>query len=166
MTDRHDGSSIDLERELVRYLGGATDHPPLPARADRDLAGAAAALAPVIAACTGSKPRRRRQPRPLPPAASAPPAASGGRRPRRLPAHARADARSHRPRASCSSTTGRTTWARTSIPSFEKKYGIKVTYDFFDNYDTMLAKIGQGGGGYDVTFPTSTDIPGLRQRAA
>ena len=50
------------------------------------------------------------------------------------------------------------------IPSFEKKYNVKVTNDFFDNYDTMLAKIGQGGGGYDITFPTSTDIPGLLTR--
>ena len=47
------------------------------------------------------------------------------------------------------------------VPSFEDKYGIKVTYDFFDNYDTMYAKIGQDGGGYDVTFPTSVDIPAL-----
>ena len=50
------------------------------------------------------------------------------------------------------------------IPSFEKKTGIKVKTDFFDNYDTMLAKIGQDGGGYDITFPTSTDIPGLLER--
>ena len=50
------------------------------------------------------------------------------------------------------------------VPGFEKKYKIKVTYDFFDNYDTMLAKIGQGGSGYDITFPTGTDIPGLLER--
>ena len=51
------------------------------------------------------------------------------------------------------------------IPSFEKKYKVKVTTDFFDNYDTMLAKIGQGGGGYDITFPTSTDVPGCSRGA-
>ncbi len=51
------------------------------------------------------------------------------------------------------------------VPSFEAKYNVKVTYDFFDNYDTMYAKIGQNGGGYDLTFPTSVDIPALLQRS-
>ena len=52
----------------------------------------------------------------------------------------------------------------TVIPDFEKKYGVKVTYDFFDTYDTMTAKIGNGQSGYDVTFATSTDIPGFVER--
>ena len=51
------------------------------------------------------------------------------------------------------------------VPSFEAKYKVKVTYDFFDNYDTMYAKIGQNGGGYDLTFPTSVDIPALLERS-
>ena len=53
MTDRHDGSSIDLEKELVRYM---VEH-----RISRRylleriaLVGGAAALAPIIAACTSS----------------------------------------------------------------------------------------------------------------
>ena len=52
----------------------------------------------------------------------------------------------------------------TVIADFEKKYGIKVQYDFFDTYDTMTAKIGSGQSGYDVTFATSTDVPGFLER--
>jgi len=52
----------------------------------------------------------------------------------------------------------------TVIADFEKKYGIKVQYDFFDTYDTMTAKIGSGQSGYDVTFATSTDVPGFVER--
>ena len=52
MSHPHDGSSIDLERELVRYLAERR----LSRRYFLDRVaklGAAAALAPVIAACTG-----------------------------------------------------------------------------------------------------------------
>jgi spermidine/putrescine-binding protein len=52
----------------------------------------------------------------------------------------------------------------TVVPDFERKYGVKVTYDFFDTYDTMTAKIGSGQSGYDITFATSTDIPGFLER--
>ncbi|MGZ9277312.1 MAG: hypothetical protein ACXW4L_09345, partial [Candidatus Limnocylindrales bacterium] len=53
MTERHDGSTIDLEEQLIRYLVRER-------LTRRDLleriarVGAAAALAPVIAACTSS----------------------------------------------------------------------------------------------------------------
>jgi len=51
-----------------------------------------------------------------------------------------------------------------TIPSFEEKYGIKVTYDFFDTYETMTAKIATGDSGYDVTFATGVDVPGFLAR--
>ncbi|MFL5687721.1 MAG: PotD/PotF family extracellular solute-binding protein [Chloroflexota bacterium] len=51
-----------------------------------------------------------------------------------------------------------------TIKKFEDAYGIKVQYDFFDTADTMMAKISTGNSGYDVTFPTSVNIPGLVQR--
>ena len=164
----HDGSSIDLERALVRHMSER--------RISRRylleriaILGGAAALAPVIAACTGSNTATP------PPAANAS-AGSGASTP---PASSGPTAS-----ASAGASTGPTpeptapptpegelfiyNWAqymgKSVIPSFEKKYGVKVTTDFFDNYDTMLAKIGQGGGGYDITFPTSTDIPGLLTR--
>jgi spermidine/putrescine transport system substrate-binding protein len=51
-----------------------------------------------------------------------------------------------------------------TIANFEAATGIRVTYDFFDNYDTMYAKIGGGNSGYDVAFPTSIDIASLVAR--
>ena len=47
-----------------------------------------------------------------------------------------------------------------TIADFEKKFGVKVTYDFFDTTDTQAAKISTGHSGYDLTFPTSTYIKG------
>jgi spermidine/putrescine transport system substrate-binding protein len=51
-----------------------------------------------------------------------------------------------------------------TVPSFEAKYGIKVTYDFFDTYETMTAKISTGNSGYDITFATGVDVPGFLAR--
>jgi spermidine/putrescine transport system substrate-binding protein len=51
-----------------------------------------------------------------------------------------------------------------TIPNFEQKYGVKVTYDFFDTYETMTAKISSGNSGYDITFATSVDVPGFLAR--
>lgn len=158
MTDRHDGSSLDLERELVRYLAER--------RISRRVLlerigalGAAAALAPLIAACSGNAATSA-------PSASAAPSLSQTTPPSSAPSTS----------ASAEPTPAPTPEAELSIfnwadyigedvvPSFEAKYNVKVTYDFFDNYDTMYTKIGQNGGGYDLTFPTSVDIPALLQR--
>ena len=51
-----------------------------------------------------------------------------------------------------------------TISDFEDKYGIKVTYDFFDTTTRMTAKISTGNSGYDVTFPTSIYVKGLLAR--
>ncbi len=51
-----------------------------------------------------------------------------------------------------------------TISRFEDATGIKVTYDFFDNIDTMLAKVGNGNSGYDVTFPTSINVGPMQAR--
>jgi len=51
-----------------------------------------------------------------------------------------------------------------TVTSFEAKYGIKVTYDFFDTYETMTAKISTGNSGYDITFATGVDVPGFLAR--
>ena len=168
MTQSHDGSSIDLERELTRYLGERR----MTRRYLLDriaILGAAAALAPVIAACTSSNTAT--------PGASA---SQGGAASAAAPSNAPSAAASAAASASAGPTPEPTpvpspegelfiyNWAdymgKNVVPGFEKKYKIKVTYDFFDNYDTMLAKIGQGGSGYDITFPTGTDIPGLLER--
>jgi spermidine/putrescine-binding protein len=51
-----------------------------------------------------------------------------------------------------------------TIPGFEKKYGVKVTYDSFDTYETMTARISTGNSGFDVTFATGVDVPGFLAR--
>ena len=56
--------------------------------------------------------------------------------------------------------------ADTTIPSFEEKYGVKVTYDFFSNTDEAYAKLGNDGGGYDLSFPISVDIPAFLAKGA
>ena len=151
MNHPHDGSSIDLEREVVRYLAERR----LTRRYFLDRVakiGAAGALAPIIAACTGN---------------TATPAPASAAAPTGTPAGSVSAAASAEP-TPVPSPEGELfvyNWAdymgEDVVPSFEDKYGVKVTYDFFDNYDTMYAKIGQDGGGYDVTFPTSVDIPAL-----
>ena len=157
MNDRHDGSSIDLERALVRLMVERRISRRAAARGDR---------------------QARRRPRPW--RRSSPPARGGGvrrrpsarrRRPRPRPRRAssapgrerRSRRRSPRPRASCSSTTGTTTSARTTIAEFEDKYGIKVIYDFFSNTTTMIAKIGATGRAAATTSPSR---PRSRSRAS
>jgi spermidine/putrescine-binding protein len=151
MTNRHDGSSIDLERELVRYMAERR----ISRRVLLDRVakvGAFAALAPVIAACSGSQATAA----PTTAATSAPGTAApseAGATPEPTPVPS--------PEGELFVYNWADYMGEDVIPSFESKYGVKVTLDFFDNYDTMFAKIGQNGGGYDVTFPTSVDIPAL-----
>lgn len=45
-----------------------------------------------------------------------------------------------------------------TIPAFEKKTGIKVTYDNYSSNDDMFAKIRQGGTGYDLVVPTDNFV--------
>lgn len=40
-----------------------------------------------------------------------------------------------------------------TIADFEKETGIKVTYDLFDSYETMDARVQVGSSGYDIIFP-------------
>ena len=47
-----------------------------------------------------------------------------------------------------------------TVAKFEKKYGIKVTYDIFPDEATQILKLQTGkGGGYDVSYPASTWMP-------
>ena len=121
--------------------------------ADRQ-GGAGGALAPIIAACSSG-------------AASARPAAASA-----SASAAASAAASVAPSATLVEPTPVPTpeselfiynWTdyigEQTIPSFEKKYGVKVTYDFFSNTDEAYAKLGSDGGGYDVSFPISVDIP-------
>jgi spermidine/putrescine transport system substrate-binding protein len=44
--------------------------------------------------------------------------------------------------------------AESTIPSFEKKTGIKVTQDVYSSNEELLAKLQAGGTGYDVIVPS------------
>jgi spermidine/putrescine transport system substrate-binding protein len=50
-----------------------------------------------------------------------------------------------------------------TVPMFEAKYGIKVKYDKFPDADTQMTKLRSDGkgGGYDVSYPASTELPAL-----
>lgn len=50
-----------------------------------------------------------------------------------------------------------------TVAKFEAKYGIKVTYDNFPDEPTQIGKLQSDGkgGGYDVSYPASTWIPGF-----
>jgi len=151
MSERHDGASIDLEQALVRYMVQER-------LSRRDLleriarVGAAAALAPVIAACTGS-------------GASASPSASASAAPGSVappsvaPSASAAPTPVPEPEAELFIYNWTDYIGDQTIPSFEEKYGVKVTYDFFSNTEEAYAKLGDDGGGYDISFPISVDIP-------
>jgi spermidine/putrescine transport system substrate-binding protein len=49
------------------------------------------------------------------------------------------------------------------IPSFEEKYPVKVQYELFDDIEVAYAKLGEDGNGYDVSIPTSVDVPRFRE---
>jgi spermidine/putrescine transport system substrate-binding protein len=147
MTDRYDGSSIDLEKALVRYM--------VERRISRRYlleriaaVGSAAALAPVIAACTSSAASPSAAPSSVAPSASvASPSASA----------------SPTPQPSPEGELNILNWtdylADEVISSFEDQYGVKVTQSFFSTTDEMYAKLGADGGDYDISFPISVDVP-------
>jgi len=41
-----------------------------------------------------------------------------------------------------------------AIPNFQKRTGIKVTYDNYSSNDELFAKLSAGGSGYDIVVPT------------
>lgn len=45
------------------------------------------------------------------------------------------------------------------LNKFEKETGIKVTVDSYDSNETLLAKLKQGGSGYDVAIPSHQFVP-------
>ena len=157
MSNSHDGSSLDLERALVRYM--AERH--LSRRvllARIGLLGAAAALAPIVAACTSSRATDG------PPSTAPSIPASAGATTSSAPTATPAPTPIPSPEAELYIYNWADYMGTSVVPAFEAKYGIKVVYDFFDNYDTMNAKIGRDGGGFDIAFPTSVDVPALLER--
>jgi spermidine/putrescine transport system substrate-binding protein len=154
-------SSEELESALARYL---VEHRMSRRQLLERVArlGPAVALGPILAACGTS-------------IASGAPSASAS--PTSAPASSSAASVSAPPSASPSpSATPAPTpegelfvynWdsyiGEHTVDQFQQKYGIKVTYDKFPDADTQITKIRSDGkgGGYDITYPTSTEIPSL-----
>jgi spermidine/putrescine transport system substrate-binding protein len=157
MTHEHDGSRIDVERELVRYLA---EHRMTRRQLLERVAavGATAALAPILAACqSGASASAPASAAAIPsgaaPSGSATAVASESAPPTPVPT----------PEKDLFAYNWDAYIGDTTISDFESKYGIRVKYDKFPDADTQIAKIRSDGkgGGYDVTFPASPEIPGL-----
>lgn len=151
MIDRYDGSSIDLERALARVMTERR----LTRRALLEgigQFGAAAALGPILAACTGSTvPTGGAAGASATPPPSAPDPSSPD-------ASAAAEPESELNVYNWDAYIGEDT-----VAAFEDKYGIRVIYDKFPDASTMMAKVRSDGkgAGYDICYPTSVEIPGM-----
>ena len=157
MTHRYDGSSLDIEKAVVRYM---VEH-----RLTRRMlleriakVGAVTALAPIVAACTGGAVTAS------PSAATAAPSTPDAAPPSE--AASAAPTPPPEPEAELFVYNWTDYIGEEVVPSFEEKYGVKVTYDFFANTDEAYAKLGDNGGGYDVSFPISVDMPDFIERGA
>jgi spermidine/putrescine-binding protein len=147
MTERYDGSTIDLEQALVRYMvEQRLTRRDLLERISR--MGAAAALAPVIAACTGSGAAS-------PSPSSAPPSQAATAEPTSSPEPTPVPS----PEAELNVYNWLDYIGEGVIESFEEKYPVKVKYDLFDDIYAAYDKLGTDGGGYDLSFPIGVDVP-------
>ena len=154
MEPRHDGSTIDLEKALVRYMveRRITRREMLERIA---LVGGAAALAPVIAACTSvgtSSPSATPSVAPSVAPSSAAPTATP--EPTPIPS----------PEAELNILNWTDYLADDVVKAFEQAHNVKVTQSFFSTTDEMYAKLGEDVGDYDISFPISVDVPNMIQR--
>jgi spermidine/putrescine transport system substrate-binding protein len=150
VTQRTAGTPLDPEQALRRYM---VEH-----RISRRVlleqiskVGAAAALAPIIAACGGGG---------ASPSASA---AGSSSAPGSLGPSAAAPTPVPSPESELIVYNWLDYIGPDVIPSFEDKYGVKVQYELFDDIEVAYAKLGEDGNGYDVSFPISVDIPRFRE---
>lgn len=51
----------------------------------------------------------------------------------------------------------------TTIPDFEREFGVLVRYGIYESNEEMLARVMTGNSGWDVAFPTSYLIEPMRQ---
>jgi spermidine/putrescine transport system substrate-binding protein len=157
MTDRnpYDGSTIDLEKALVRYM---VERRITRRQLLEQIArvGPVVALAPIIAACTGGGASPTGSVLGLESVRPSNNAPSASAEPTPVP--------SPEPELFVYNWTDYI--GETTIADFEDEFGIKVTYDFFSNTDEAYAKLGSDGGGYDVSFPISVDIPTFKDKGA
>jgi len=157
MTQQRDISQIDLQKELTRYM--------VERRVTRRylleriaLVGGAVALAPIVAACSTAGSTAS------PSAASAVPATPAGSAPGSLAPASEAAATLGPPEAELNILNWVDYLADEVITSFEDKYKVKVQQDFFSTTDEMYTRLGDDGGGYDISFPISVDVPDMVAR--
>lgn len=50
-----------------------------------------------------------------------------------------------------------------TVSDFEREFGVRVSYDTFENNEEMIAKLVGGGGGYDIIAPSSYLVPVLAE---
>ena len=155
MTQRPDEREVDIEQALVRYM--------VERRITRRMlleqigkVGAFAALAPIIAACTSAA--ASAAPSQAAATASMPPTAAPTTTP--VPTATPAPTPVPSPEAELNIYNWDAYIGETTRQDFEKKYGIKVNYDKFPDASTQITKIRSDGkgGGYDLTYPASTDV--------
>jgi spermidine/putrescine-binding protein len=161
VNDRYDGSRIDLERAIVRVM--AENRLTRRQLLERMGAlGATVALAPIVAACTsGASPSRSLLGSLASASASPSPnaLASATAQPTATPAPT--------PQPTPEKELFVYNWdsyiGEETQQAFEDKYGIKVKYTRFPDATTQMASLRKDGkgGGYDVSYPASTEIPGL-----
>ena len=48
-----------------------------------------------------------------------------------------------------------------TVPTFEREFGVKVTYDTYESAEEMIAKLMAGATGYDIIVPTGYVVPVL-----
>jgi spermidine/putrescine transport system substrate-binding protein len=153
MNDRYDPSAIDLQKALTRYM--------VERRVSRRylleriaLVGGAVALAPVAAACSTAGSTAS------PSTAATPAGSTSGATPAASPSAA--------PPASPEAELNILNWvdylAEDVVAAFEDQYGVKVNQDFFSTTDEMYTRLGEDGGGYDISFPISVDVPDMVAR--
>ena len=161
MSDRYDGSTIDLERALVRVMAERR----LTRRELLERMGAlgvTAALAPIVAACAagGGSPSASAIGA-VPSAAGSAPSASPGASAEPSPTQAAT------PQPTPETELFVYNWdsylGEETVQNFQDKYGVKVNYTRFPDATTQMATLRKDGrgGGYDVSYPASTEIPGL-----
>ena len=169
MTHEHEGSSVDLERRLIQVMAENR----LTRRQLLERMGAlgiAAALAPIVAACSSAGLT-------TPSPSSSAPGAVPTTAPTAVPSASAVATASASPAASASQAIASPpppekelivyNWdsyiGENTVAEFEAKYGIKVKYVRFTDAVTQMASLRKDGkgGGYDVSYPASTEIPGL-----
>jgi len=157
MSHDYEGPDDELNRKLTAYLIERQ-------MTRRELleriaaVGAVAALTPVLAACGISMGSAAASPSAAPPTArpSDLPSATPTPEPTPIPS----------PEAELIVYNWLDYIGEDVIPSFEEKYPVKVKYELFDDIEVAYAKLGQNGSGYDISFPTSVDIPRFRDRGS